>query len=460
MTSRSAAFQTGLFIFAMSFHFQGSAQAWDEHANLTRSALLGARTTDPALFKRISEPRVQVRPFSAFVAKYLPSRPRTSSPRLDRLRLESLFKDVGPEFELRYTSSYQASEIILDWDKGWSEVSYRFDDPLAPSNPQGLGKFTSPLEVLSVYSDEPDWLMDDGVESLGDAAPSIGKTVGTATRVFRHFWYEGDADVPADVRKAQELDRRVRLFLNLSRAAFGLGEPYWGYRFMASALHYMQDITQPFHIRLLPDSGFIDSLRLARAGLCDLQVSLNTWGADSGLPEHAPPPRCDLDNSNIDKQAIQEAWILSAYHMALEDFSNRAVAIGSPWIFEKRPETPLPLPPDNNLTAKNVTAITTDVDARFTEAIGESLLAVLGRRWVHHPDEARHVLESLWTQDSVGIGLQQRLRNPGGRRQQQKMSRLQAETSSILLHAAELTRQIIRNELRINRLLPDSDVQP
>jgi hypothetical protein len=40
------------------------------------------------------------------------------------------------------------------------------------------------------------------------------------------------------------------------------------------------------------------------------------------------------------------------------------------------------------------------------------------------------------------------------------MSRLQAETSSILLHAAELTRQIIRNELRINRLLPDSDVQP
>jgi hypothetical protein len=107
-----------------------------------------------------------------------------------------------------------------------------------------------------------------------------------------------------------------------------------------------------------------------------------------------------------------------------------------------------------------VTAITTDVDARFTEAIGESLLAVLGRRWVHHPDEARHVLESLWTQDSVGIGLQQRLRNPGGRRQQQKMSRLQAETSSILLHAAELTRQIIRNELRINRLLPDSDVQP
>lgn len=428
--------------------------AWDEHANLTRSALKGAQKTDPVLYQHLADTRIQVRPFSAFLAKYLPSRPYSSSPKLDRLRLEMLFKDVGPEFEIRYTSTYQAKEVILDWDKGWSGVSYQFEDPLAPGNPQGIGKFTSPLEVLSVYSDEPDWLMDDGVESLENAAPSIGKTVGTATRVFRHFWYEGDLDVPRDVRNAQELDRRVMLFLKLSRAAFELGEPYWGYRLMASAIHYMQDITQPFHIRLLPNSDFISSIRLTQAGLCDLQISLSDWSGGTAHPEHAPPARCDLKNNNVDKQAVQEAWILSAYHMALEDFSNRAIAMGKPWIFGEKPENPLPLPSDNNLTAKNVTALTAAVDEKFTETIGESLLAVLGRSWVHHPEEARQVLESLWTETSVGIGLHDRLKKPEGRRQYQKMSQLEVAASSILLHTAELTRQMVHNELTLDHRLP------
>jgi len=443
-----------LFLIAGTFARPPSAQAWDEHANLTRAALQGAQATDPALHALLTTHQVQVRPLSSFLAKHFPlsaERPRTA--RTERLQLEYLLKDVGPDFRVQFTSRYQASEIILDWTKGWSAVAYQFDNPLGPDNPQALGRYTSPLEVLSVYSDEPDWLMDDGVERLANAAPSIGRTVGTASRVFRHFWYHGDPDVPADVRGAQELDDRVALFIKLSRRAFEVNEPYWGYRFLASALHYLQDITQPFHIRLLPDSGFINSIRLAQAGLCDLHLSIDDWGHSLGNPRTPPPDRCSREGGNMDAQTVQEAWVLSAYHMALEDFSNRAIALGNPLIFSRRPEQPLPLPPGNQFTGSLLTELTGKIDERFTVAIGESLLDVLGRRWVHHPAEARATLENLWTENSVGIGLAKRLRSPQGRREAERMARLEKTATLLLLQTAELSRQVVRQELEVRRSL-------
>jgi hypothetical protein len=445
---QSKILKTSLILLGVTLAQPLSTRAWDEHANLTRAALRGARVTDPALFNLLEGTRLQVRPLSAFLEKHFPlssERPRTE--RIERVQLEYLLQDVGPDFRVQFTSRYQASEIILDWEKGWSTVAYQFDNPKAAANPQALGKYTTALEVLSVYSDEADWLMDDGVERLADAAPSIGKTVGTATRVFRHFWYEGDPDVPADVRRAQELDERVALFLKLSRRAFELSEPYWGYRFLASALHYLQDITQPFHIRLLPDSGFINSIRLAQAGLCDLHLSIDDWGHSLGNSRTPPPDRCSKDGGNLDTQTVQEAWVLSAYHMALEDFSNRAIALGNPQVFSQKPEQPLPLPAANQFTDKFLTEFTAKVDERFTVDIGESLLAVTGRRWTHHPAEARKVLESLWTDDSVGIGLQRRLERPEGRRESERMARLEKEATRLLLHTAELTRQVVRTEL-------------
>ena len=118
-----------LFLTFLSLLWPSEILAWDEHSNLTRAALQGARATDPALHSVLERTRLQVRPLSAFLSKYYPlSGMRARTGNLERIQLEPLLRDVGPDYRVQYTSQYQATEIILDWSKGWSAVAYRFDD--------------------------------------------------------------------------------------------------------------------------------------------------------------------------------------------------------------------------------------------------------------------------------------------------------------------------------------------
>ena len=48
---------------------------------------------------------------------------------------------------------------------------------------------------------------------------------------------------------------RVHQFSGLAELAFRTGHPYWGWRFAGWALHYVQDLTQPYHARVLPGVG-------------------------------------------------------------------------------------------------------------------------------------------------------------------------------------------------------------
>lgn len=41
----------------------------------------------------------------------------------------------------------------------------------------------------------------------------------------------------------------------LARRAFASGHDYWGWRFAGWAMHYVQDLTQPFHASILPGVG-------------------------------------------------------------------------------------------------------------------------------------------------------------------------------------------------------------
>ena len=48
-------------------------------------------------------------------------------------------------------------------------------------------------------------------------------------------------------------EMRVQQYLGLARFAFESGHDYWGYRFLGWALHYVQDLTQPYHSKALPE---------------------------------------------------------------------------------------------------------------------------------------------------------------------------------------------------------------
>jgi hypothetical protein len=61
---------------------------------------------------------------------------------------------------------------------------------------------------------------------------------------------------------------RIHLWDSLAALALRTGHPYWGWRFAGWAMHYLQDLTQPYHARVLPGVGvagmlWINTLDLA-----------------------------------------------------------------------------------------------------------------------------------------------------------------------------------------------------
>lgn len=144
------------------------------------------------------------------------------------------------------------------------------------------GSGVSLARVLARYADEPDWAMDQDIfaqypELWKDEYQYMGGRTGPQTRVFRHMhWPKGfyrpgpDGKPVHDPTPMGMAPERAELFFTLSREAFVAGRPYWGARFLAWALHYIQDVSQPFHAVQLPA---IDFLRFKPDGGLDLEAT-------------------------------------------------------------------------------------------------------------------------------------------------------------------------------------------
>ena len=148
-----------------------------------------------------------------------------------------------------------------------------------------VGQEVQVLEVLSVYSDEPDWAMDTELfsddqypELWKDAYVMMGGQKGTPSQAFRHmFWDKFHLWHPLQsfklppnyvLKPLGQAHNRAELFLKLSREAQQLGHTYWSVRFLANAFHYIQDVANPFHASQTPTKKFI-TMPLKRLELSD-----------------------------------------------------------------------------------------------------------------------------------------------------------------------------------------------
>lgn len=127
----------------------------------------------------------------------------------------------------------------LDRCSDLSVTPYRYEDK-EPFNPNFELRYLEPLEktsareILVLYSSEPDWSLDKVFVSPFQ----ILMGGGHGCRHQRYFlgpWRFGDAP------------HRVAHFNELSKQAFRRGDPYWGFRFFARSLHYLEDLGQPLH---------------------------------------------------------------------------------------------------------------------------------------------------------------------------------------------------------------------
>lgn len=139
------------------------------------------------------------------------------------------------------------------------------------------GQKLSALSIIATATDEPDLGFDI---NLWDDSPSAwGKTYGFGNQPFANiqglnasqgpfhsvFYYETRLVYLANPKLTETYSLlRIYQFSNLAELAFTTGHDYWGWRFLGNALHYLQDLTQPYHTSITPGetSAYIAGLQL------------------------------------------------------------------------------------------------------------------------------------------------------------------------------------------------------
>jgi len=104
------------------------------------------------------------------------------------------------------------------------------------------GAAVSALQILVDFADEPDWDMDTDIET-GQVVNFMGGSQG-----YRHMYYPaGTFHIPNPFMPQGKAPERAELFYEYAREAFSGGDYYWGFRFLARAIHYLEDLANPFH---------------------------------------------------------------------------------------------------------------------------------------------------------------------------------------------------------------------
>lgn len=151
-----------------------------------------------------------------------------------------------------WNSHFFYTELAIknnDWINGFPEIevtSYTYQgidqDEYNPEFiikyvDEEVGEKVKASDILINYSDEPDWDLDTDLE-LSKLQALTGGSQG-----YRHMYFS----VFAGLLKAGDAPKRADHFFEMSKIAFGKGDNYWGFRFAARAIHYLEDISQPYH---------------------------------------------------------------------------------------------------------------------------------------------------------------------------------------------------------------------
>lgn len=116
-----------------------------------------------------------------------------------------------------------------------------------------IGDQVSALDILITYAPEPDWDLDENLE-LSSLQQFTGGSSG-----WRHQRYT----LAGGLVGLGEAPQRAQHFYDLAVYAYKQADYYWAFRFLARALHYFQDLSQPLHALPLPLSDLAFKYRFA-----------------------------------------------------------------------------------------------------------------------------------------------------------------------------------------------------
>lgn len=197
------------------------------------------------------------------------------------------------------------------------------------------GEMVSPLDIVTTASDEPDFGLDIGLYE--DNGTEFGKVYGFGKQPFGNPNLEYSSQGPfhmgyyheswivnafAGFVKQTYPEERIHLYKSLSTFAFRTGHDYWGWRFMGIGLHYVMDLTLPYHTTILPG---VSTLRMLWIN------SLNMIGFSR--PEANAIQIVSNRHTAIEK--FQQMAMLEAYQKGTRDYpvfaTLRSVKSCPPW---------------------------------------------------------------------------------------------------------------------------------
>ncbi|MBI4924595.1 MAG: hypothetical protein HY843_01610 [Bdellovibrio sp.] len=162
---------------------------------------------------------------------------------------------------------------------------------------------------LSPAVDEPDHGMDRDLDDTADPKQEriyMGKKTGPTSQGFRHMYFGGwtitkpIATFQIPIRSLGQAPDRAELFAKEALQLLKEKNEYWGFRMLNWALHYTQDLSQPYHAAQAPSISM------------GAWSELLTWNLPTGF-------------ENLIKVSTR---IISNYHYAYEDFVKLQILEG------------------------------------------------------------------------------------------------------------------------------------
>ncbi len=188
----------------------------------------------------------------------------------------------------------------------------------APMEALNPGEPVSALDIIATGSDEPDYGLDVGLYANNEGPlaavygfgeqPFGNPALSYGSQAPFHMAFPREDPIialAAPFSTQSQAGYREIQYSTLARFAFQSGHPYWGWRFAGWALHYAQDLGQPYHARMIPGQGTLETL------------ILNVFGSEE-----------DIQGALI---------LLSNRHLAVETYAGDALkdqSNRSRWSFE------------------------------------------------------------------------------------------------------------------------------
>ncbi len=116
-----------------------------------------------------------------------------------------------------------------------------------PFREEKPGDLLPARKILELYAMEPDEGPDQEL-NVSWQQKFMGGYKGLSSRGYFHMFYPGwTVHLPVPGIEMGAAPDRSQLWYDKSLEAFDRKDPYWGFRYLSCALHYLEDVGQPFH---------------------------------------------------------------------------------------------------------------------------------------------------------------------------------------------------------------------